>query len=301
MTVATFLARIHPSDREAVRAEIERALADRKPFEIVYRIVLDDGSRRAIHGRGRVIVDASGAPLRLVGTAQDVTQRQRVEDVRNSVLSSVAHELRTPLAAVLGSAHTLRERPDADHEGRRQLADQLVTQAERLERLLSNLLDVERLRHGLVLASVEPTDVGSLVERTVAAVEVSEGRQVEVSTAPVVADVDAGKVERIVDNLVTNALKHTPPGTNVWVFAVGQDNEFLLRVDDSGPGVADEQKHRIFEPFVRGNSSPAAGTGIGLALVAQFAALHGGKAWVEDRPGGGASFRVSMPLSLRTD
>src|SRR5262249_35890408 len=183
MTVSTFLARIHPSDREAVRAEIDGALADRKPFEIVHRIVLDDGSKRAIHGRGRVIVDASGAPLRMVGTAQDVTQRQRVEDVRNSVLSSVAHELRTPLAAVLGSAHTLRERPDADHEGRRQLADQLVTQAERLERLLSNLLDVERLRHGLVLASVEPTDVGSLVERTVAAVQVSESRQVEVRTA----------------------------------------------------------------------------------------------------------------------
>jgi signal transduction histidine kinase len=232
----------------------------------------------------------------MVGTAQDVTEQQRVEDVRNNVLSSVAHELRTPLAALLGSAQTLKERPEADEGGRRQLEDQLVTQAERLERLLSNLLDVERLRHGLVLAPVEQTNVGSLVERTVAAVEVSEGRQVEVSVTPVSAEVDAGKVERIVDNLVANALKHTPPGTRVWVSAGGGDEGFLLRVDDSGPGIADEQKQRIFEPFVRGNGSPAPGTGIGLALVAQFAALHGGKAWVEDRPGGGASFRVLLPL-----
>jgi signal transduction histidine kinase len=81
----------------------------------------------------------------------------------------------------------------------------------------------------------------------------------------------------------------------VWVSAEGRDDGFFLRVDDSGPGIADEQKQRIFEPFVRGNGSVAPGTGIGLALVAQFAALHGGRAWVEDRPGGGASFRVLLP------
>jgi signal transduction histidine kinase len=296
LTVATFLARVHPADREAVRSEIDQALAARRPYDLVHRIVLDDGTERTIHGRGRVIVDASGTPLRMVGTSQDVTEQQRVEDVRNNVLSSVAHELRTPLTAVLGSALTLRERPDADEDGRRQLADQLVIQAERLERLLSDLLDVERLRHGLALAPVGRTDIGSLVEWTVSAFEVSEGREVEVRTAPINAEVDAGKVERIVDNLVSNALKHTPPGTRVWVSAERQDDGFLLRVDDSGPGIADEQKQQIFEPFVRGNGSPGPGTGIGLALVAQFAALHGGKAWVEDRPGGGASFRVLFPL-----
>jgi signal transduction histidine kinase len=100
-----------------------------------------------------------------------------------------------------------------------------------------------------------------------------------------------------VDNLVTNALKHTPPGTKVSVSVAGDGDTVLLRVDDSGPGVADEQKRQIFEPFVRVNGAGnVAGTGIGLALVAQFAALQGGRAWVEDRPGGGSSFRVSLPL-----
>ncbi len=298
LTFARYLERVHPGDRDRVRTEVERALTAQRPFEVLHRIVLDDGTERVLQARGRVILDAGGAPLRLVGTAQDVTDRQRVEEVRNNVLSAVAHELRTPLTSVLGVALTLSERPEIqDEASRREMTRQLVTQAQRLQHLLADLLDVDRLRHGLVRASVARTDVAALVERTVAAVEASEGREVEVATTPVVAEVDPGKLERIVDNLVTNALKHTPPGTKVSVSVAGDGDTVLLRVDDSGPGVADEQKRQIFEPFVRVNGAAnVAGTGIGLALVAQFAALQGGRAWVEDRPGGGASFRVSLPL-----
>jgi PAS domain S-box-containing protein len=297
LTFARYLARVHASDRDAVRAEIERALGERRAFEALHRIVLDDGTERIIHGRGRVVVDAAGTALRMVGTAQDVTQRQRVEEVRDNILAAVSHELRTPLTSVLGFALTLDERPELHDDTRRQMTMQLVSQARRLEHLLSDLLDIDRLRHGLVHARVEPTDVALLVEQTVAAVEASEGRVVEVRTVPIVAEVDPAKLERIVDNLVTNALKHTPPGTSVSVSVADSDDQVLLRVDDAGPGVPDGQKQQIFEPFVRlAGASAVPGTGIGLALVAQFAALQDGKAWVEDRPGGGASFRVSLPL-----
>jgi PAS domain S-box-containing protein len=296
LTFARYLARIHVSDRDTVRAEVERALQERQAFEVLHRIVLDDGTERIVHGRGRVVVDAAGNALRMVGTAQDVTQRQRVEEVRDNILAAVSHELRTPLTSVLGFALTLDERTEIHDDTRRQMTTQLVSQARRLEHLLSDLLDIDRLRHGLVHAWVEPTDVASLVEQAVAAVEASEGRVVEVRTAPVVAEVDPVKLERIVDNLVTNALKHTPPGTSISVSVAGNDEHVLLRVDDSGPGVPDAQKQQIFEPFVRLTGASVPGTGIGLALVAQFAALQDGKAWVEDRPGGGASFRVSLPL-----
>ncbi len=301
LTFARYLERVHPGDRDRARTEVEQALATRQQFEFLHRIVRDDGTERVVQARGRVVVDAAGKPLRMAGTAQDVTDRQRIEEVRNNILSAVAHELRTPLTSVLGFALTLNERPEIqDEESRREMTRQLVTQAQRLQHLLTDLLDVDRLRHGLVHASVAQTDVASLVERTVAAVEVSEGRVVEVAATPVVAEVDAGKVERIVDNLVTNALKHTPPGTKVSVSVAADGDAMLLRVDDSGPGIANEQKGQIFEPFVRVNGSGnVPGTGIGLALVAQFAALQGGRAWVEDRPGGGASFRVSLPLRAR--
>jgi PAS domain S-box-containing protein len=298
LTFVKYLARIHPADRDAVRSEIERALEARRPFQVLHRIVLDDGAERVMHGRGRVIVDAAGTPFRMVGTAQDVTERHRAEEVRDNILSAVSHELRTPLTSVLGFALTLEKRPD--DPARHQMTSQLVAQARRLEHLLSDLLDVDRLRHGLMPLTVEPTDVASLVERAIDAVETSDGRKVEVSATPVVAEIDPAKLERIVDNLVTNALKHTPPGTSVSVSVASHAGRLLLRVDDSGPGIADEQKQQIFEPFVRVNDdSGAPGIGIGLTLVAQFAALHGGKAWVQDSSGGGASFRVSLPLRAR--
>ncbi len=294
LTFAKYLARIHPADRAAVRGEIERALEARRPFEVLNRM------ERVVHGRGRLVVDAAGTPVRMVGTAQDVTERHRAETVRDNILSAVSHELRTPLTSIVGFALTLEGRPGLAEESRQEMTSQLVTQALRLEHLLKDLLDVDRLRHGLMPVTIERTDVATLVEHVVAGVDTSDGRAVEVRTMPVVAEIDPAKLERIVENLVTNALKHTPPETRVSVSVASDNHVLLLRVDDSGPGIADDQKQEIFEPFARGNgSSDAPGTGIGLALVAQFAALQGGKAWVQDIPGGGASFRVSLPLRAR--
>ena len=109
--------------------------------------------------------------------------------------------------------------------------------------------------------------------------------------------VDAPKVERIVENLLVNAARHTAPGTTIWVRVGAHPGAALLVVEDDGPGVPSDARERIFQPFQHGHthSSHAPSTGIGLALVAQFAALQGGRAWVQDRPGGGASFRVLLP------
>ena len=110
-----------------------------------------------------------------------------------------------------------------------------------------------------------------------------------------VAAVDPPKVERMVENLLVNAFKHTPPGTAVHLRVEAAGDDVLLAVDDRGPGVPAEQREAVFEIFSRGDGTTAPGTGVGLSLVARFAELHGGRAWVEDNPGGGASFRVSLP------
>jgi signal transduction histidine kinase len=118
-----------------------------------------------------------------------------------------------------------------------------------------------------------------------------------VDAPPLQLAADAPKLERIVENLLVNAAKHTPAGTTIWVRLHAQDNGVLLLVEDEGPGVPAQLREQIFQPFRQGGTvaDHAPGSGIGLALVARFAGLHGGRAWVQDRPGGGASFPVFLP------
>jgi signal transduction histidine kinase len=135
-----------------------------------------------------------------------------------------------------------------------------------------------------------------LVQRAVAACELN-GRRVDISGGPLVADIDAAMVERILENLILNAVKHTPRQSSIHVRVDADGDDLVLAVDDEGPGIADEYKDRVFETFDRGPKmlSATPGAGIGLALVSRFAEVHGGRTWVEDRPGGGASFRVLLP------
>jgi signal transduction histidine kinase len=293
MTYASFLNTIHPDDRELMRRAVERALADAEPFALDHRCVTEDGGVRWLHGRARVVLDTRGRPVRILGTAQDITEQRRLDELRDTILSAVSHELRTPLTAIVGFAQTLKERT-LEPTLRTAVIESMFVQAQRLERLLADLLDLDRLRRGFVRPKFAETDIASLVEQVVA---VHRGQvPIAVRVEPAHAAVDAPKVERIVDNLIVNAVRHTPVGTEIAVRVERGKGGVTIAVDDRGPGVAREDREAIFEIFHRGTRSDyTAGTGIGLSLVAQFTALHGGRAWVQENPGGGASFRVFLP------
>jgi signal transduction histidine kinase len=148
---------------------------------------------------------------------------------------------------------------------------------------------------------IEPSRVQVNVSRLAAGVldEVNtEGHPIHVGTSgPVYAYVDPGHVERVVENLVTNAIRYTPDGTPIWVRVEDTDEGLLIRVEDAGPGVPAALRDTIFEPFRQGTEQVqhSPGVGIGLSLVARFAQLHGGRAWCSEREGGGASFSVLFP------
>ncbi len=179
----------------------------------------------------------------------------------------------------------------------RDLAHRIAQNARRLDRLVTDLLDLDRLTRGIVEPLFRPTDVGALVWQLVADSELLADRDVEVNTTSIVIACDNAKVERIVENLIGNAVKHTPPTSRIWVRVEPWEGGALIAVEDEGPGVPADQREKIFEAFQQGESeSPhLSGVGVGLALVARFAELHDGAAWVEERPGGGASFRVFLP------
>jgi PAS domain S-box-containing protein len=296
LSYSPYLEQVHPDDRALVDETVRQALADGQPFAVEHRVVRKDGSERIISGRGRAVFEGN-EPVTMVGTAQDVTEQRQVDRLREDILSAVSHELRTPLTSVLGFALTLQERrSELDPETVDEIVADIAQAARRLERLLADLLDIERLRLGHTVVRRERVDVGDLVRRVVADYPLS-GRIVTISGGPVAASVDGAKVERIVDNLVANAAKHTPPGGPIDIRLDTRGSDLLLVVEDQGPGIADQYKQDVFETFNRGPnvSSMTPGAGIGLALVARFAAIHGGRSWVEDAPGGGAAFHVLIP------
>lgn len=299
-TYESYLERLHPDEREFVDGVIGQALANRQPFAFEHHLVRADGVVRTISARGQVLLERD-EPIALVGTAQDVTEQRQVERLRDDILSAVSHELRTPLTSVLGFALTLEKRhSELSAESIDGIVLELGLAARRLDRLLADLLDVERLRRGLVIVRRETTDVVALVAEVLANCPL-EGRSVRLNGEFVSAEVDAAKVERIVENLVVNAVKHTPPQSPIEVRVGAVGNDLLLVVADRGPGVADEYKEAVFETFNRGPAplTDAPGVGIGLSLVARFAALHDGRSWVEDASGGGAEFHVLLPGCVR--
>jgi signal transduction histidine kinase len=234
---------------------------------------------------------------------REVAERLRaLDDMKNTFLAAVSHELRSPLTSILGLSLTLERGPDLSVGDRQDLLERLAFNARKLDRLLKDLLDIDRLNRGIVEPLYRTVDVGSLTRGTVESLDTLGGRTVEIDVQPLVLTIDPPKLERIVENLVTNAARHTPTTSRIWVTLEGSEGGALLSVEDDGPGVPAELRDAIFEPFRQGpTASPhSPGTGVGLSLVAKFAELHGGRAWVDDRPGGGAAFRVFLPSAPAT-
>ncbi len=225
-----------------------------------------------------------------------------LDELRRTFLHAVSHELRTPLTSVLGIALTL-QRDDVELQGdeQRELIGRLASNARRLDALLRDLLDLDRLDRGILDPKLEPADLGELVRRVVSDMELLKPRRVQLQTPSVTATVDPAKVERIVENLLANAVRHTPDEAAIWVRVEAVDEGAEITVEDDGPGVSPELQTLVFEPFHQApETGPSPGLGIGLSLVARFAELHRGRAWVDERPGGGASFHVFLPDRGRT-
>lgn len=314
-----WLAFVHPEDRARVRELNLRCDETLEPFSAEYRVLARDGSVVWVRDEAVCIRDADGIPQYWQGVMTDVTARKRAEELeraleverevtarlreldrmKNTFLQAVSHDLRTPLAAILGLAVTLEREDALLHPAEaRGMAARIAANARRLDRMVNDLLDLDRLSRGIVEPNLAPTEIGALVSNLVAESELTAGREVHVEAPTVWAEVDAAKVERIVENLLANAVRHTPAGSRIWVRIEPGEADLTLVVEDEGPGVPPEERERIFEPFRQGAAAPehSPGVGVGLALVARFAELHGGRAWVEDRPGAGASFRVRLPL-----
>jgi len=229
---------------------------------------------------------------------ESVEQMRALEALRTNFLTAVSHELRTPLTVVLGIAELLRRHGGTLGEGQRsELLERLEDNADRLALLLEDLLDLNRLSEQQRSVSLERTDLAELVAAVLDEVADRDEHPLKVELEPCQADVEVATMRRVVSNLVRNARVHTPAGTPIEVALRQVTDRVRLTVADRGHGVPDGLKRRIFERFEQGGSAPShqPGTGIGLTLVRGFVELYGGEVWVEDTPGGGATFVVDLP------
>jgi signal transduction histidine kinase len=217
---------------------------------------------------------------------------------KDEFIAVFSHELRTPLAAAV-VATALIERLPSDDPRAGTAREVLGRQLEQARRLVDDLLDIERVNAGKIELTPARIDLGALVRDSVAAILVpTHAFELDAQTAWVVSD--AGRLRQVVENLVTNAMKHTPTGGRIAVTTMAEGDEIVLRVDDSGAGMPAELLQRVFDPLVQGPApaGPAKGLGLGLAVVRRLVELHGGR--VEALSAGvghGSSFVVRLPAA----
>jgi two-component system sensor histidine kinase KdpD len=236
----------------------------------------------------------------LAEEARRATLRAETEQLRNALLSSVSHDLRTPLAVVTGATTALLdESGPRDEASRRELLETARQEADRLNRLVGNLLDMTRLEAGTLKVRKEPQPIEEVIGAALNRMEDRlRGREVHTSVPrdlPLVA-LDPALIEQVLVNLLENATKYTPPGSPIDVSVQPSDDEITVDVADRGPGVAPEAAERVFDKFYRVREGEGGGVGLGLTICRGIVSAHGGRIWVEDRPGGGALFRFTLPL-----
>ena len=223
------------------------------------------------------------------------------ERLSKTLLNSISHEIRTPIAAITSAAGNLSESwPAGAGEFERTMVGEIQEAARRLNRLVGNLLSMTRLESGHVKAHVDWCDVADLVQVTLKEIAKDLAQhKVTIGLAerlPLVR-MDFVLMQQVLTNLLLNAAVHTPPGTAVQVNVAVDVETLVMTVADNGPGLPPDALPLIFDKFYRAPAAPAGGTGLGLAIVKGFVEAQGGKVKAENRPGGGAVFTVRMPIT----
>ncbi len=240
--------------------------------------------------------------VKLATEAQNAQVKMETEQLRNSLLSAISHDLRTPLAAIVGASSSLiRDGDKLDGQARHELGQAIYDEATRMSGLANNLLDMARLQVGAIALNRQWQPLEEVVGASLT------GMNTRLADHPVtvhlprdlpLVEIDGLLIERVFANLVENAVKYTPSGTPIEISAVSDGDEIVVTVADRGPGIPPGEEQRIFEKFHRvASEGNQGGAGLGLTICRSIVEAHRGRIWAENRSGGGAAFHFDLPLS----
>ena len=273
-------------------ASVKRVLADKRADVMA----IDREDRRCWKRVNSPILGASGEVIYIMHHVEDVTES------KDDFLAMLGHELRNPLAAIASATDVLK-RTGATTGTAGQSRAVIERQVRHLKRLVDDLVDAARVQGGKVTLDRRPIDLADAVHHAVSVLQgTGESKQhlVEVDAESVGVSVDPTRLEQILVNLLTNAVKFSPTGSTVSISARRDDSEVIVSVADEGPGIAPEEQKRIFDRFYQSQNGNrhARGTGIGLTIAQRFTAQHGGRIWVESEPNHGATFSFTLPVAM---
>jgi len=242
--------------------------------------------------------------LGIVASLSDITRQQELQQTKNDVISLVSHEMRTPLTAIQGMTELLADY-ELDAARRREMHVAINEEVKRLTRMIGEYLDITRLESGATVMRLSPVRVENVVERVLLlldAVAAQRGSRIVRQFAPdlpaLLADPDL--LARAVENLVSNAIKYSPPQTEITVSATCDAGAVLIAVTDRGYGIPEADQARIFDKFYRVprvQDAGVPGTGLGLALVREIAGLHGGSVSLRSEVNAGSTFTLRLPCT----
>jgi PAS domain S-box-containing protein len=311
-TLDAYLECVHEDDRGAVREAVGRAATSGGPFTVEFRVERADGVTVQMLGVGRTFADQSGRTARLMAIDRDVTAERAAEAERERLLEQerearrlseaffgvMSHELRTPVTTIIAGARLLG-RSRALEPGDAELVDDIAFEANRLHRLIDDLLVLSRIERGNLVLAAEPVHLGHLVDRVVAH---EQRRWAETRfrvVPPAIREVIEGEetyVEQVLRNLLSNAAKYSPVGSDVEVSVEREGEEVVVRVLDQGSGVGAEELGDLFSLFYRSptTAATASGAGIGLFVCDRLIRAMGGRIWARRRSTGGSEFGFAL-------
>lgn len=300
-TLDAAIARTRPEreDGEVVAREdlpASRALRGETVRGERLRLSAADGHHEVFLVNASPLRDAGGAVVAAVVVFNDITDLSELERGRRELFSMANHDLRTPLTVILGFVQLARRIATKEPARAIRVLDDIERQSQRMVRLIQDLLDVARFESGAIPVQPVLGDLGEAVRAAVARQPDSERVVLRIADGPYAARFDADRVDQVFDNVLSNAIRHTAPGTQVEVQLANEGAELVLRVTDHGGGVAPEELPRLFRPFYqtpRGRSY--GGTGLGLNISRRIAEAHGGRLWLEESSPGGTTFAFALP------
>jgi PAS domain S-box-containing protein len=312
---ASYEREIHPEDRTRVLVAQRRAIEDGAPYDVEYRIVAPDGTIQWVEGKGRV-ERVAGKSVRMTGVCMIATRRKEAELARlaaaeeanrlkDEFLATLSHELRTPLNAILGWVQMLQS--GGLSAERRDVAVETIGRNARLQsQLIEDILDVSRIITGKLGVERQPLLVPALVDGVIAGVlPAAAAKAIEMTKdvpeylPPI--EGDPKRLQQVLGNILSNAIKFTPPGGRVAVGCAADDEAIAITVRDSGVGVDPEILPYIFDRFRQGDSRSTrkhGGLGLGLAIARHLLEQHGGEISAHsDGAGTGTTFRIALPIA----